>query len=180
MANLDEETETDSEAEESRKKIDRKKLLIFLLPALITIGLVVSFYSVLSKKSEPQNISYSVVERSEDANGDGSQSRLSILYDIPEINVRIKDKAGTPQDISLRLNIELTRMEDIQTIEGLMPKIVDAVIAHTIELTPDEISGSNGLYWLKEELLYRINLIVSPVVVANLNFKAFETGKQPN
>ena len=68
-------------------------------------------------------------------------------------------------------------MEDVQIVQGLMPKIVDAVIAHTIELTPDEISGSNGLYWLREELLYRINLIVSPVVVANLNFKAFGIDK---
>ena len=109
--------------------------------------------------------------------GDTAQNKLTILYDIPEINVRIKDEAGTPQDVSLRLNIELTRMEDVQIVEGLMPKIVDAVIAHTIELTPDEISGSNGLYWLREELLYRINLIVSPVVVANLNFKAFGIDK---
>ena len=32
-------------------------------------------------------------------------------------------------------------------------------------------------YWLKEELLYRINLIVSPVVVTNLNFKTFNQNK---
>ena len=150
---------------------------IFLLPALIAIGLVVSFYSVFSKKTGPQNLSYAVVERPGGTDGDTAQNKLTILYDIPEINVRIKDEAGTPQDVSLRLNIELTRMEDVQIVEGLMPKIVDAVIAHTIELTPDEISGSNGLYWLREELLYRINLIVSPVVVANLNFKAFGIDK---
>ena len=169
MANLDDDFDADSDAEEGKKKIDRKKILIFLLPALIAIGLVVSFYSVFSKKTGPQNLSYAVVERPGGTDGDAAQNKLTILYDIPEINVRIKDEAGTPQDVSLRLNIELTRMEDIQIVEGLMPKIVDAVIAHTIELTPDEISGSNGLYWLREELLYRINLIVSPVVVANLS-----------
>lgn len=129
------------------------------------------------QKTGPQNLSYAVVERPGGTDGDTAQNKLTILYDIPEINVRIKDEAGTPQDVSLRLNIELTRMEDVQIVEGLMPKIVDAVIAHTIELTPDEISGSNGLYWLREELLYRINLIVSPVVVANLNFKAFGIDK---
>ena len=177
MANLDDDFDADSDAEEGKKKIDRKKILIFLLPALIAIGLVVSFYSVFSKKTCPQNLSYAVVERPGGTDGDTAQNKLTILYDIPEINVRIKDEAGTPQDVSLRLNIELTRMEDVQIVEGLMPKIVDAVIAHTIELTPDEISGSNGLYWLREELLYRINLIVSPVVVANLNFKAFGIDK---
>ena len=175
MANFDDDFDADSDVEDGKKKIDRKKILVFLLPALIAIGLVVSFYSVFSKKTGPQSLSYAVVERP--AEGENAENKLTILYDIPEINVRIKDAAGTPQDVSFRLNLELTRVEDVQIVEGLMPKIVDAVIAHTIELTPDEISGSNGLYWLKEELLYRINLIVSPVVVSNLNFKAFGIDK---
>lgn len=54
MANLDDDFDADSDAEEGKKKIDRKKILIFLLPALIAIGLVVSFYSVFSKKTGPQ------------------------------------------------------------------------------------------------------------------------------
>ena len=105
MANLDDDFDADSDAEEGKKKIDRKKILIFLLPALIAIGLVVSFYSVFSKKTGPQNLSYAVVERPGGTDGDTAQNKLTILYDIPEINVRIKDEAGTPQDVSLRLNI---------------------------------------------------------------------------
>ncbi len=178
MVNLDDDFDTDSEADENKTKIDRKKILIFLLPALIAIGLVVSFYSVLSKKSRPNtNLSYAVVERPVNNDDGTSQNKVTILYDIPEINVRITDETGAPQDISFRLNLELNNVEDVQIIEGLMPKIMDAVIAHTIELTPDELNGSNGLYWLKEELLYRINLIVSPVVVANLNIKTFNLNK---
>ena len=177
MVNLDDDFDAE-ETEEVKNKLDRKKILMFLLPALIAIGLVVSFYSVLSKKtSSPTDLSYAVVERPT-SNEDGtSQNKITILYDIPEINVRITDEVGTPQDISLKLNLELNNIEDVKIIEGQMPKIIDAVIAHTIELTPDEISGSNGLYWLKEELLYRINLIVSPVVVTNLNFKTFNQNK---
>lgn len=175
MANLDDDLDAENEGDENRKKIDRKKILIFLLPVLIVIGLVVSFYSVFSKKvSSPENLAYSVIERAAapDA-GDQSKPTILILYDIPEINVQIKDDTGGTENVKLRLNIELTNMDDVKTIEALMPKIIDAVIAHTIELTPEEISGSNGLYWLKEELLYRVNMIVSPVVVTNLNFKTF-------
>ncbi len=178
MVNLDDDFDADSEAEESKNKLDRKKILMFLLPALIAIGLVVSFYSVLSKKTSTNtNMSYAVVERPVNNEDGTSQNKVSILYDIPEINVRITDKVGTPQDVSLKINLELTNVDDVKIVEGLLPKIMDAVIAHTVELTPDEISGSNGLYWLKEELLYRINLIVSPVVVSNLNFKAFNLDK---
>ena len=50
MANLDDDFDADSDVEDGKKKIDRKKILVFLLPALIAIGLVVSFYSVFSKK----------------------------------------------------------------------------------------------------------------------------------
>lgn len=177
MVNLDDDFDAE-EAEDEKNKLDRKKILMFLLPALIAIGLVVSFYSVFSKKNNsPANLSYAVVERPENNEDGTKQNKITILYDIPEINVRITDEVGTPQDISLKINLELNNIEDIKIIEGLMPKIIDAVIAHTIELTPDEISGSNGLYWLKEELLYRINLIVYPVVVTNLNFKTFNLNR---
>lgn len=178
MVNLDDDFEADAEADENKTKLTRKKILIFLLPALIAIGLVVSFYSVLNQKSsQNKNMSYSIVERPLNSEDGTAQNKVTILYDVPEINVRITDEVGTPQDISFKINLELNNVEDVQIVEGLMPKIVDALIAHTIELTPDEIKGSNGLYWLKEELLYRINLIVSPVVVTNLNFKAFDQGK---
>lgn len=178
MVNIEDDFDADSDAEESKTKLDRKKILMFLLPALIAIGLVVSFYSVLSKKtSQDTNLSYAVVERSVNGDDGTAQNKVTILYDVPEVNVRITDEVGTPQNVSLKINLELSSVEDVKIVEGLMPKIIDAVISHTIELTPDEISGSNGLYWLKEELLYRINLIVSPVVVTNLNFKAFNLDK---
>ena len=65
-------------------------------------------------------------------------------------------------------------MEDISTIEALTSKLTDAIIAHTIELRPEEINDSEGLYWLREELLYRMNLISAPIKISNLNFKSFE------
>lgn len=174
MASLDDDLDKDGDDEDSKKKIDKKKILIFLLPALIVIGLIVSFYSVFSKKmNQPANLSYSVVERAGQGAENEGKTNVLILYDIPEVNVQIKDNAGAASNIKLKISIELNNMEDIKIIEGLMPKITDAIIAHTIELTQEELSGSKGLYWLKEELLYRINLIVSPVVVSNLNFKTF-------
>lgn len=176
MANIDDDFDRDDEADENKKKIDKKKILIFLLPVLIVIGLIVSFYSVFTKKRNSEvNLSYSVVERNSPT--EEGKTNVLILYDLPEVSVQIKDALGATETLRMKINIELTQMEDIKDIEALMPKIIDAVIAHTIELTPDEISGSKGLYWLKEELLYRINLIVSPIVVSSINFKNFGTEK---
>lgn len=172
MVNFDDDFDRDDAAEDNKKKIDKKKILIFLLPALIVIGLIVSFYSVFSQKiSSERKLSYSVVERS--STTEEGKTSLLILYDLPEVKVQIKDPKGGNEIVKMKINIELANMADIPNIEALMPKIVDSIIAHTIELTPDEIGGSKGFYWLKEELLYRINLIVSPIVVSNVNFKSF-------
>ena len=63
-------------------------------------------------------------------------------------------------------------------VEKFTPKILDSIIAHVVELTEDEINGITNLYWLKEELLNRISLIVTPVSVANLSFRTFEIQTQ--
>ena len=68
----------------------------------------------------------------------------------------------------------MSAVEDIKTVEALLPRINDTLLAHITELTPEEISGSDGLYNLKEELLFRINLLTDPVKVSNLNFKSFD------
>lgn len=86
----------------------------------------------------------------------------------------MRNVPGKDQVVKIKLSIELSKMEDITIIEALSAKLTDAVIAHTIELMPEEIDGSEGIYWLREELLYRMNLIAAPVKISNLNFKNFE------
>ncbi len=167
----------ETENETANKKIDKKKILIFLLPVLIVIGLIVSFYSVFSQKISPdENLPYSVVNKPGDGASDAGSTL--IFYDLPEISVQVKNSSGGNDMAKIRLSVELSSVEDIKIVEGVMPQINDAVIAHTIELTSDELSGANGLYRLKDELLYRTNLITDPVKVSNINIKSFEIQKK--
>lgn len=176
MAKIEDDFDDTLDNEELKPQIDKKKILIFLLPVLIVIGLVVSFYSVFSQKISPDaDLPYTVVDKG--AVSPENDKKLLVFYDLPEISVQIKNAAGNREFAKLRLSIEIPSIDDAKTIEGLMPEISDAVIAHTIELTDEELSGADGLYWLKEELLYRINLITDPVKVSNLNFKNFEIQK---
>lgn len=176
MANFDDELDKDIE-NSAKSKINRKKILIFLLPALIVIGIAVGFYHTFGSKSQDEaNLNYSVVEKPQ-IEGDKSLKKLVIFYDLPEITTQVKTNNGSQESVKIKINIELSKIEDVKTIDGLLPKFNDIIIEHTSELTTDEISGSNGLYWLKEELLYRINLVASPIKVENLNFKNFEIQK---
>lgn len=175
MAKFDEDNDLSDENDIPKAKINKKKILIFLLPVLIVVGSIVSFYSVLNKKfSTPEVLPYNVVQQTAAADG---TAKVLIFYDLPEVSTQIKDINGEKSFVKVKINIELSSVEDAKKVEDLMPKITDAIIAYTKELSAEEVNGSSGLYWLKEELLYRINLIVSPVNVLNLNFKNFEVQK---
>ncbi len=151
-------------------KINKKKILMIILPVIILIGLAVSFYTVFTRNDQKVK-NYSIVSR-EDSEG---TAQTVIFYDLPEITAAVPDDNGTAT-AKLRISLETTGLteEKISFLDGLSSKIQDIVIAHIVELSPDELSGSENLYWLKEELLYRINLVTAPVKINGINFKGFE------
>ena len=62
-------------------------------------------------------------------------------------------------------------------IQAMTTRLTNDVLGHIIELYVEEIDDSTGLYWLKEELLYRFNLVAAPVKIKNINFSIFELEK---
>lgn len=175
MANFEDDIENDEFEENPRQKISRKKILLILLPLLIVIALAVGVHHLYRTSSAPAgNGNYSVVEKPSEDENDKSP-RLTVFYDLPEIRSQIRvAESNRRENINIKITIELSSVEDVKTIEALLPRINDIILNHTNELTSDEVNGANGLYWLKEELLYRINLVAAPVKVKNLNFKNFE------
>lgn len=158
-------------------KVNKKKLLLIILPVLIIIGLVVSFYAVFksSEKNEVKN--YHVVSSAAETK-DGP-NKTTIFYDLPEITAVLQSRDDTHQTVKLQISFEITGLSEdkISIVDGLSPKISDIIISHLVEVYPDEIESSEGLYWLKEELLYRTNLITHPIKINNINFKNFEIQK---
>lgn len=172
---MEREDDFDSENDETAATpAGRRKILLIVIPAVIAIGLAVGLYFALNHKYDGSAaLNYSVVKNMTEENGKEAES-VTVFYDLPEIKAQLKNDRGAPQIIDIRLSIELSKVEDVATVEKLLPRITDSVISHTVELTPDEVAGSAGLYWLREELLYRMNLLVAPVKINNLNFKKFE------
>ena len=173
MVIQDNETENE-EAEQPIKPFNKKKILIYILPVVIVIGLVVSFITVFSKKNTPDyNGEYNVVSTTSGEN----EQQITVFYSLPELSANLRSSNNTVFTIKIKPSIELSSVEDIKTIEGMLPRITDMLLAHIVELTPDEVSGANGLYNLKRELLYRINLLTDPIKISNLNFKTFDVQK---
>lgn len=169
MTDNEEDTELE-ESSSSAKKINRKKLIIFILPVLIVIGISVGIFYALNQDYTDTS-SYSIVSTpgsSENGNN------ITVFYDLPEITSNLRGSKKETETVSLALNVELSKIEDVATLEAMSSRIKDAILSHIIELTAEEIEGANGLYWLKEELLYRLNLVSSPVKINNLNVKQIE------
>lgn len=174
MANLNNDLDTDEQDVLTKPKIDKKKLLLFLLPGLIVIGIAVGIYFSFNRNTGPIDKGlYSVVKKPT-TGGASNVEEVIVFYDLPEVIANIKEGQSQGDKVKIKISLELSSVTDVDIVNGLSPKLVDAIIAHTTELTSDEVSGSSGLYWLKEELLYRINLITSPIKVNNVNFKNFE------
>ena len=149
----------------------RKKLMLFLIPVVVVIGISVGLYFALNSKNDSVNGEFNVIQYNKD-----SDEGATVFYDLPEITSEVKGN-GITHKLRLKINIELSCVEDIRVIQVMTPRLTNAVLNHVVELYLEELEGSTGLYWLKEELLYRFNLVAAPVKIKNLNFSVFELEK---
>ena len=176
--NNDIDDEEDGEEDKNQtSKASKKKMLLIILPILIIIGLVVSFYTVFNTKKDTTSQNYRIVE---DASEDNTPlTNSTIFYDLPEIDVLLNSKTNQQQRLKLQINLETQNIDaqKVHILEAFIPRINDLIISHLIELYPEEIQSSEGLYWLKEELLHRINLVTHPILISNISFKSIEIQK---
>lgn len=149
----------------------RKKLMLLLLPAVVVIGVSVGLYFAFNEKNDTRGVGFNVIQYSKDSKDDAT-----VFYDLPEIKVDVKGK-DRRHALRLKLNIELSSVDDIGVVQAMSARLINAVLNHVVELYVEEVEGSTGLYWLKEELLYRFNLVASPIKIKNLNFSVFELEK---
>ncbi len=164
----------EEEEQQPSSHISKKKIIIFLLPTLIAIGIVVGMHHTFDSSNKNINGQpYSILEQQNSEN-----EKTIVFYDIPPVAVPVRNPDGTQDVINFKLSIELNNKNDIPNIEILLPRLYDVIIAHTRELTKEEVQGANGLYWLKEELLYRLNLAAAPIKISDIDFKSIDVSKK--
>jgi flagellar basal body-associated protein FliL len=74
----------------------------------------------------------------------------------------------------LRLEVQVeSRGADVETINGRMARVRDAVITAASDYTWPELEGTDGKTRLRDELLARINGALSPVVIEHIYFTQF-------
>ena len=66
--------------------------------------------------------------------------------------------------------MELARAEDEPVVRAALPRLMDMFQTYLREMRPEELRGSAGMYRLREELLARANVAVTPAKVIDVLF----------
>lgn len=93
-----------------------------------------------------------------------------VFYALPEILVSLNTGERRSTFLKANISLELVKAEDQQSVERLLPRIIDYCQVYLRELRIDEVRGSAGSFRLREELLRRISAAVAPVTVRDVLF----------
>jgi len=93
------------------------------------------------------------------------------FYDLPEMLVNINTAGHKRNFLKLRITLEVNTEADINTVEVLLPRIIDSFQVYLRELRLEDLQGAAGMYRLRAELLMRVNAALSPVQVKDVLFK---------
>jgi len=85
-----------------------------------------------------------------------------LFYTMPEVVVNMQAADGRPTFLKLKLTLELPDQATVDALDPNMPRLQDMFQAFLRELRPEDLSGSQGSYQLRMEILRRVNLVIAP------------------
>lgn len=88
-----------------------------------------------------------------------------LFYAMPDMVVNIQSPDGRPTFLKLKLAFELPDEHVAEALEPNGPRLSDMFQTFLRELRPEDLSGSQGSYQLRMEILRRVNLVIAPAKV---------------
>jgi flagellar FliL protein len=182
------------EGAEGKKKLAGKQLILFIvLPAILLLGGggAAAYFLVFAKKPAAVADAHGEKGKEEDKKkkdekkkekgkegkeGKGGEKKEGGIklaegpngegfVTLPDLIVNIATPDSRPAYLKLRLTLQAKDMETAETIEPLLPRILDQYTGFLRELRMEDIAGSAGYSRLQLELLKRVNLAIAPAQV---------------
>ena len=85
-----------------------------------------------------------------------------LFYTLPDIVVNMQTADGRPTFLKLKLTLEMPDQHAVDALEPSMPRLQDMFQTFLRELRPEDLSGSQGSYQLRMEILRRVNMVIAP------------------
>ncbi len=113
------------------------------------------------------------------AGGDGHGEAVAevkkpvVFLDVREMMINLASEPGQDKTrfAKIKVAIELKDAKVEGEVKPLMPRIEDAFQVYLRELRASDLSGSAGIYRLREELLRRVNVAIHPARAEAVLFK---------
>jgi flagellar protein FliL len=160
MADKDE-AEGGAEASEETVVAPKGKLKLIIAVALllVIIGGGASWFFFLRHHGEEMH-------------AEAPPPKPSSYVEVPDMLVNL---VGTPgervQYLKLKIVLEVKEEKQVETIKPNLPRVIDIFQTYLRELRSSDLTGSAGLFRLREELTRRVNAAVSPNQVSAVLFK---------
>lgn len=78
-----------------------------------------------------------------------------VFYEMPEIVIRLD--GGQGKYLKLATVLDLAPERTPEEIQAVQPRLLDQMQTYLIELKPEDIRGTAGMYRMRQELLRRVN-----------------------
>ena len=156
------ETEGDGEAAPTKGK--KGIVVIGVVALLAIIGLGVAFSGVLGGGDEEEE------HATEEASEHAAKPAEPVFYELPEFLVNLSSNTGRVSFLKMSVTLELRDKEAVKKLEAFKPKVMDIVNTYLRELRPTDLSGSAGIYRLREELMVRLNKTLADDLVQDILF----------
>ena len=134
----------------------RKKLLLAALVVIGASGAAVAYATGMAGKLSPVAAAPATAEA-------GS-------VDLPEIIANLNVGPRRSSFVRIKARLELAHKTDEAAVLAATPKIRDLFQTYLRDMRPEELRGSAGSYRLREELMARANIAVTPARVTEILF----------
>jgi flagellar FliL protein len=108
----------------------------------------------------------------EEIQAEAPPAKPPVFVEVPDMLVNLVGNPGERvQYLKVKVVLELKEEKQAEAIKPTMPRVTDIFQTYLRELRPADLSGSAGLFRLKEELTRRVNAAVAPTQVSAVLFK---------
>ncbi len=146
----------------------KKLLIIIVVVILLVVGGVAGAYFTGLLDPVVKMIVGDGGGGGETVEGEGGPS---VFYELPALTVNLNTGGRQARFIKIQVSLELQREEDKPRVEAVIARVMDNFNVYLRELRVEDLSGSAGVYRLREELLTRIRAAVAPVPVRDILFR---------
>jgi len=91
-----------------------------------------------------------------------------VFVNLPEILVNLDLAGKRMRFLKFTAAIEVLGEDEAEIVRRFVPRITDNMHLYLRSLQPEELSGAEGVYRIKKDLLARINQVVQPARVRDI------------